>query len=655
MSVHSVKYYDVERTLSRLAMNYERERSLLPPSSAASQTRLDRMRDYSYALSARTQYTRPGRVNMMALTHRSSPPSSPVPSVFKGKQKEKKKVAKSMSTDIYCSPCSRDNLHREATGYCIECSEYFCDSCIKHHRNLKITKNHTLQDRHKMPKVQNYHAEDEEIVEICDKHPTELIRYFCKDHDEPSCAICATLKHRACTNLQYIPDIKSKETNRSCLNTIKHMNSLVAQFESARVETEKVIKAIDVTKEDFEQRMIKLHQDFLDHLQKLEQEAISNMESLYEDQRGYITSRVGSCTEAIKTLQQGTKNLEAAKKNGIESKVFLQMKKINKQVKFYENLLNEVQGKNKNAMTFKFKADAKVKEFLKTSDSIGSIQILQSPGKTFTSLTHFKITSRTDTYEVCDVTGSCFLPDGRIILADMHNESLKVADTSFNMVTQTKLSSEPWDVCSVSNNNQIVVSLPNERKLQFFIIGATIQPLRKIGNTAGLKSSQYYGVAFHNDRIYVTCPKDDPPNVKILDMQGAILQQYTQNLQEQNVFSDPLYITITCDGKTIYVSDSGNKSIITIDPKTETKHTTHPLADENLPGGIISLHEGEVLTCGFKSNSVLQMNADGKFVEDAVSSQGGLILPQSVSYCSQGRLLLVTMQKNSLVKVFQVT
>lgn len=653
MSVHSVRYYDVDRTLSRLAMNYDRERSLLPPGTAASQTRLDRMRDYSVALSARTQFSR-GRIpHIGSLTERNSPTSSPTPPATKT-SKDKRRAAKSMSTDVYCSPCVRDDLHREAVGYCIECSEYFCDSCIKHHRNLKITRNHTLQDRHKMPKIHSYNTEEEAIVELCETHPTELLRYYCRDHDESSCAVCATLKHRACSNLQYIPDIKSKETNRSCLNTIKQLNTLAEQYQTAKKETEKAVKAIDKRKEDFQQGMMKLQQDFLDHLQKLEQEVYEGMEGLYADQRGYMLERIVTCKEAISTLEQETKSLEAAKKNGVESKVFLQMKKINKQVLQYENTLTEIKEKNKSQMKFRFKADERVKEFLKSCDAIGSVDITQKPKKTVKPLTAFKIKSLSDKYDVCDVTGACFLPDGRIILADMYNEILKVVDHKFNMVTQTKLSTEPWDVCAVGTDT-VVATLPKEKKIQFFTVGATIHPLRKIGNINGMKSSFYFGIAYHSEQLFVTCPKDDPPNVKILDMQGAVLKEFTHNHQEQNLFTDPLYISVRKDGKMIYVSDSGSKSVIQIDPRVETGHSVYAMPKDNPPGGIISIMEGDVLVCGFKSNSVLYLSADGEFLDDAVSSQGGLLLPQSVSYWSEGRLLLVTMQKNNMVKVFKVT
>ncbi|KAH3773046.1 uncharacterized protein LOC127844186 [Dreissena polymorpha] len=651
MSVHSVKYYDVERTLSRLAMNYDRERSLLPPSTAESATRLDRMREYSYALSARTQYSRPGRTNLSAIPANSPPSNTPVPTATQTKQK--RKVAKSMSTDIQCSPCSRDNLHHDAAGYCIECSEYFCESCIKHHKNLKITKNHTMQDRRKMPKVQKYDPE-EEIIEICEEHPMELIRFFCKDHDEPSCRICATLKHRACSTLVFIPDLKSKETNKSCVNTIKQMNALAAQFETAREETERTMKTLEIKKHDYEQSMLKLHQDFIDHLHYLEQQAMSNMETLYQDQQGYISARVGSCSEAIKTLQQATQHLDSAKKNGIESKVFLQMKKIKKQVRHFEELLADIQKKNKEALNFKFKADPKVKEFLKMTDVLGTLDIVQAPGKTVTTLKHFKVNSQSDAYDVSDVTGSCFLSDGRLILADMYNESLKVVDTSFALVTQTKLSTEPWDVCPISDT-QVIVTLPKEKKLQFFNIGSTIQPLKKIGNIPSLKSSQYFGVAYYKERLYVTCPKETPPCIKILDMNGAPVHEIANSNQEQPIFSDPLFIAVQNDGKTIYVSDSGNNTIVTIDTRNDEVKHTHQMADGNHPGGLVVLTEGDVYTCGFKSNNVLRFNARGQYLEELITNQGGLLSPQSICYWSQGRQLVVTMQKSNIVKVFQVS
>lgn len=672
MSVHSVKYHDVRWVLDRMAGNssfrpgtrgslmipdfsrnptkLDRTRDLLDLSH--NPTKLDRMRDYTTALSART--TRPvyapALTAMQAVKSKQSKSKSPTLNTSKPHRQ-----AKSMSTEIYCGPCNRDDFFHEAAGYCVECSEYFCESCMKHHKNLKITKYHTMRDRRQMPKVKHYIKEDE-TVEICEIHLGELIRYFCKNHDEACCAICATLNHRMCGELVYIPEIQVKQTNKSCISMIKHMTSLVSQFEAAREVAEKCVKSLELQRNDYRQTITKIHQDIIELLRALENDAVQNMDSLYEDEKGYLTARVENCDEAVRSLQTATSSLDMAKQNGIESKIFLQMKKLSKQIAHYELFLADVRRKNNVPIKFAFKIDSKVKDFIKQTEVLGVTEIKKMPPRSATLIAQFYVKSQSDKYQVCDVTGSCVLADGRIVLADMYNENLKVVDPSFHMVTQTKLSTEPWDMCAVSND-QIVVTLPREKKLQFFTISSTIHPAKKIGSVSSMKNSQYYGVAHHQDKLYVTCPKDDPPCVKILDMQGALIHQITATNQdqEQSLFGDPLYITVRNDGKMLYISDSGNQSIITIDMKKEGAQSVYTMPEGNPPGAITVQTDGDVYICGFKTNSVHLLNSSGFFKEEIISSEGGLFNPQSISYAAKAKQLIVTMQKSDMVKVFQLS
>ena len=52
--------------------------------------------------------------------------------------------AESTKDLIKCSSCSDDAI---ATSWCVECSEFICDSCVQAHQRLKITKDHTIKSK----------------------------------------------------------------------------------------------------------------------------------------------------------------------------------------------------------------------------------------------------------------------------------------------------------------------------------------------------------------------------------------------------------------------------------------------------------------------------------------------------------------------------
>lgn len=44
----------------------------------------------------------------------------------------------------YCQPCLNAGKVASAEGFCSECEEYMCASCVKYHKNLKATKDHIV-------------------------------------------------------------------------------------------------------------------------------------------------------------------------------------------------------------------------------------------------------------------------------------------------------------------------------------------------------------------------------------------------------------------------------------------------------------------------------------------------------------------------------
>ena len=43
-----------------------------------------------------------------------------------------------------CSSCQYDGATVEATGYCVDCTEYLCDTCIAFHKRSRASRGHTV-------------------------------------------------------------------------------------------------------------------------------------------------------------------------------------------------------------------------------------------------------------------------------------------------------------------------------------------------------------------------------------------------------------------------------------------------------------------------------------------------------------------------------
>ena len=639
MSSNAVDIHDLQKVLSRMANQGGQKRELILPEIEKQPTRLDRMKEYTNALSARGFQA-------------SAPPKTARTSKTESSTLSTSKKAKSESVELNCGPCMRDGMQHEVAGYCIDCSEYFCENCIKHHQNLKITKNHVVRDRKKMPKLGKT-SSDDELIEVCPLHSGETFRYYCKDHEEACCGVCATLKHRGCQELVYIPDLSIKKTKKTCNALMKQIKRLIGQYHHVKEDTNKNAHLLHIEKSDFQQAILKIHQDVLDLLHLIEKEIVADLSHVYDSEMGYLCARMDMTDDAVSVLKQASIQLEMAKQNGLEKRLFLQTKKVTKQVEHYESLLSEIRSKNSQPLKIAFRSNKQVKNFLKEVKTLGDLEIVEKPDRNAIPYTQFKASSRSENSQVSDITGSTVMTDGRVVLADRYNESLKLVNSAYKMITQSKLSSEPWDICSVSSD-QVVVSLPKERKLQFYAIDITMRPLKRIGQNDSVKGSQYYGLAYNQEKIFVTCPTDEVPNVKILDLQGRLLHQINANQQEQALFANPLHIAVKYDGKTAYISDSGNYSIIAIDIAGNSEPKIFQIPDGNPPRGIVAVPDGNVYYCGCKTNMLESLSLSMESFEEVRGSERLLVAPQSLSYCEKQRRLIVTMQKQDTVQVLQL-
>jgi len=79
----------------------------------------------------------------------------------------------------------------EATYYCLDCQEYFCEICTKSHQTMKISKNHQLIPIEKMRSQDQIKSITNLTLQIyCQIHQQEEIKLFCDDCKLAICSLC---------------------------------------------------------------------------------------------------------------------------------------------------------------------------------------------------------------------------------------------------------------------------------------------------------------------------------------------------------------------------------------------------------------------------------------------------------------------------------
>uniref|UniRef100_A0A8C8RGW7 RING-type E3 ubiquitin transferase n=1 Tax=Pelusios castaneus TaxID=367368 RepID=A0A8C8RGW7_9SAUR len=90
-----------------------------------------------------------------------------------------------------CTSCE-DNA--EANGFCVECVEWLCKTCIRAHQRVKFTKDHTVRQKEEVsPEAVGMNSQR---PVFCPYHKKEQLKLYCETCDKLTCRDCQLLEHK---------------------------------------------------------------------------------------------------------------------------------------------------------------------------------------------------------------------------------------------------------------------------------------------------------------------------------------------------------------------------------------------------------------------------------------------------------------------------
>ncbi|XP_076578930.1 transcription intermediary factor 1-alpha isoform X3 [Chaetodon auriga] len=133
-------------------------------------------------------------------------------------------------TSQVCMSCD-DNT--EATGYCVECVEFLCVTCIEAHQRVKFTRDHTIRQKEEMSPEAVGISTQKPV--FCDIHKQEPLKLFCETCDRLTCRDCQLLKHKD-HNYQFLED--------AYRNHRQYLENMTQQLQEKRKAIEDVSSCI---------------------------------------------------------------------------------------------------------------------------------------------------------------------------------------------------------------------------------------------------------------------------------------------------------------------------------------------------------------------------------------------------------------------------
>ncbi|XP_052777030.1 E3 ubiquitin-protein ligase TRIM71-like [Mya arenaria] len=564
-----------------------------------------------------------------------------------GKRRDPDLNKGSDDTTVFCQPCEEEGKRSVAQGFCQTCQEYMCDPCIKAHKKFKVSRNHIMLSKDKMPSFDpSTKQSDIGVTEYCKTHPNEMIKFYCPTHSDLGCGDCVVIGHRTC-KVDYIANVSKDFTNerefRELEPSIKRAEDLLSGYISKVKELFDEVEHQSKTEID---RLRKFRAEIKTYLDRREKELLGNIQKMKTEDESVLTKLKTDC-ELAKCGLEATRT-ELTSVDVSVNQRYVTARRAQKELRGIHDEMEKMTGRMK-SRKYRFVKDADTERLLGSNMGFGTLYMAGEfvPVPDLATMTWKKeadiLVRTSQDLNPCWITGSALISPGLVLLADRGNNCVKLVDISTCTVT-SRLQLPGWDVC-VLPGDQAAVTVQNKFMIQLLSTkGGQLSCGKEIK-----VSSCCFGIAFNNNRLYVSYTSN--PRVEVMTLDGHILSTF-QTDDRRQLFNTPYYLTVSASTPpTLHVSDNNANTVLqlTLDGKVLRKYRDirliHPLA-------VVKVGPGQLLVCGLTSHNVMLLTeSDGKMAE-ILEEKNGLTKPCSVSFCPHTRAIVVGMNSNDSLKVF---
>ena len=529
-----------------------------------------------------------------------------------------------------CDNCREAGVVKDAVSFCSECDSHFCVVCDKLHGKIAPGHKTDIKERADIVDEKTKYA-------LCSKHRKETVEYYCQTHESVFCETCKLSEHAICA-VQSISDA-CEGTNIS-----KDICDMTEQLIKLQEATDRLKWDKQMTLNAYQSDM-GVHRDNIKNLRK----KFSNMFERYDKQLesqetttvNNLSSSIRSCVLLSDQLKEQTKSFEEKQDVINKQSLFQQLINARKTCTEFRSVFEEIRSKkakcginikqDKNHQTLLDQLYQLVHQDVVSEEYAGSEEVADDATngqpKTFINIKSCpdvkEVNVRVHNDEsVPHITGSCWLPDGQVILCDYQNKKIKILDKDFNIKFAAPCPTEPWDVDYIDESSA-VVAMPNAKALQFI----SIKPGFKFQQKRDLNLS-CRGVSVHDKNIFVCIDESEPSKwgVKILNLNGNDVA-FISHIGA----GDPRKICVTADGtKVCYTGGSGNDLFINCVTKDGYGIFSVSSSELGYPRGIVRDECNNIMVCDGIKKCVQIICPDGVCGNVLLTDKNNMYSPTSM-------------------------
>ncbi|XP_045168026.2 uncharacterized protein LOC123531273 [Mercenaria mercenaria] len=475
------------------------------------------------------------------------------------------------------------------------------------------------------------------LTEKCAEHD-DLIKMFCRQHDEVCCSVCIALYHRKCDDVLLITKLK---------------NDVLEEVEQQEVATslENIIGELHVVKE---QRTRELNEcknelkDDLEEIKKIKDQLIAKVEELEIASKIVVRERrntiCSDLTEDIAMVQDMIANTEARLKQVTQSshrtkpttREFVKCKISQKYVQETEIVVEGMKCKKADFLRFHFNKG--LQTCLDGYKTVGDLRIVEA-GNAASASGIYNLQTWRDSLkpEIFDI---CILDTNTVLVSDIANNKVKRLDQSCRIVDTLSISGGPFGICN-SGANEVAVTVLNEMRVQFVNVASNMKQTGSFGVDVRCR-----GICHSRGELFVSCggsvysdDREGPGHIRVYDNSGKLVRTLQTDDLERNIFDIPRHLVASTDGECLYVADN-SKGLLLLTRDGALKEILNEKIVKQ-PYGVCLGEENRIFACSIDNHMAVQMDNHGKLVSEPLQRTDRLYKPTAIKFCQNTKRLFI--------------
>ena len=516
-----------------------------------------------------------------------------------------------------CEICAYQDVE---CGYCKDCKQYLCKPCCEGHRKINTTKSHTLIFTEKVSQDIEFRERSREL-----QHEIYAGQFQTSKHvDETDCQSIGQDLRKLLKKLSSLRSTKSK------------------QLESLENETNISTNQIQQFKNDLVQ-----------HINAWTKISVENASYKHELRRNEAENEKKKLESYIQEITILCRKIDISRLHGCSQKEISELT-----ADAYERYLEIIADANTLEQKFcemnlHFSPHPKLCNLKESVASLGDVEFVKENTMPDTSPAkiedhEFSSWCPGDKMETTCVTGLACLHDGRLVLADQDNKTLKLFDSEFKHRSRIELPVPPWTV-TVTANNKILVTLPELK--QFWQFSVEYNDIKK--EISMETDRECLGIVEVGDEVIISSYDGDIAELIAISKFGGITSRATYNVLNKNcTLKRPNYIQKSKNSKILFVSDvdMGLLGISICD--LQTVLFSYNSSDLLSPLGLAVDAIGNIYVCGLYSHNIHQLTCSGQLIRILTNKQV-TPAPQCIGFCGYKNAVIVSLDKQYDLKVLK--